>query len=317
MTYERKRRGLGSVLLILSLSLVTPSEAAPAEDARIWVRTRPGQRTEMALRGALNRTLQGYGDDRDLARIRTALVGLGRKEGPRDPGNVVLLVRFRLELGLPQTTPATAASWIPALAAALAQPSALGIQAIGWFDLARLQRVAGQKATDVAIEEALRVALDPEQRAQALFLRGLMNLERHELEEAGQDFSAAGGLTTRSSSGALALTGLALSQAMRGSVPQAELSSTAAARMLSEAARASGLALTHGWTLDATEEAYFQAILAHGEWVASRSSASSSERACHAAQIAAASPVSALSSANAWLDQACASPDASSLKALE
>src|SRR5690606_18751100 len=54
---------------------------------------------EREVQAAIERVLLGYGDERDLLRVRVALITLSRGE-VSDPRSIVWLVRLRREMGL-------------------------------------------------------------------------------------------------------------------------------------------------------------------------------------------------------------------------
>lgn len=255
----------------------TAEGATPLRPGSVWRRAVPGGNREFELRAALDRAAAGYAEERDLLRIRTALVEAGRGQGPRDPGNVVLLVHFRVELAL--LGPAGASHVGPRLARllheALQKTLPPELRALGFFELARLARADAVPGAELWIDQALEYVVDEQQRARLLFLRGLIRLEGARQDVlaaplAEEDFRAARELGGSARLGAACLLGTALGARLRGASSEADLAAKSATFVWDSVNSASGASLGAVLSLLPAEEEAFLAELARGRTLAQR-----------------------------------------------
>lgn len=229
-----------SLLGVLSVSVST---VGPARADSIWQRALHGNREEeREVQAAIERVLLGLGDERDLLRVRVALITLSRGE-IHDPRAIVLLVRLRREMGL---MPASASE-------ALLKEALLGDLSLterGWahFERAHLSlRTRDLKVARSYLDTALSFAWRSPHRAEVFVLRGFVHLRQGQDELALADFSEVARLYAPRRVSVEAHIGSAMAYVLRGDVDRAEAAARTA--FLIEAGRASVSRLDPFWDL--------------------------------------------------------------------
>jgi len=209
----------------------------------IWERAKQGPLDEeREVQAAIERVLLGYGDERDLLRVRVALITLSRGE-VSDPRSIVWLVRLRREMGL---MPAVVSERL--LREALR--SRLSATERGWAYLELSHLALRERNLDVALarlNDALAHCWQSAHRAEALVLRGFVRLRQSDEDTAILDFAAARALSAPRRVAVEAHLGLALSHAARGD--GLRLAQEARSAYLVEASRATVSRLDPFWDL--------------------------------------------------------------------
>lgn len=228
-----------TVGLCLALSLVSTSASAET----IWERAKYGDLTdEKQTRASVERVLLGTGDERDLFRVRVALITLSRGE-ITDPRTIVLLLRLRREMGL-----STVARTPLLLDHAL--QGGLGSMERAWAELERAHFLSESGELDQAIA-ALSRGLDSawrtSVRAETLVLRGLISTRRSDPEAALADFDEVVRMDSPRRLIVQAQVGRAFAYALRGDARR--VSEQARRAFVTESTRATVSRLDPFWDL--------------------------------------------------------------------
>ncbi|HSC89222.1 MAG TPA: hypothetical protein VLC09_18195 [Polyangiaceae bacterium] len=244
---------------------------AHAETVGIWQRARPSVRAELALGAALDRVLEGYGDERDLLRAHTALVELGQGRAPARADHLVLLVHFRLELSFrgPERGAGLGERWATWLHVALARAElSTELRALAELELARLARAEGVSARE-PLARALAAALDERRRSSIQVLQGVEVLADSggasaAVLEAEVAFAEARSSPAGARWRAAGWIGGALVALSRGDEREARQRLLAGWAEYSSITTESGLSWPVQLSLDGFEGSYFEALLAAG-----------------------------------------------------
>lgn len=173
------RRSCACVLLVLGLL------ATGAKAETIWSRTlgRPTLDERETL-GSIERVLLGEGEERDLLRVRVALITLAKGD-IEDPRAVVLLMRLRRELLL---SPGRLAQ--RQLQQALKGHLPETMRAWAFLELGHLTFGEGQdRKALLHLEQAMTFAWRLDVRAEIMMFRGWIYLRTGRTAEAAEEFS--------------------------------------------------------------------------------------------------------------------------------